>query len=73
MIHSTVRLVLIITRGRHLKRKFQDMTLIFVAHDIICFVSGFVKDMSLFVVVHIIIFPGKDGCYDQSCYDHMIT
>ena len=31
------------------------------------------KDMSLFVVVHIIIFVGKEGCSDQSCYDHVIT
>ena len=31
------------------------------------------KDMSLFIVAHIIILLEKEGCNDQSCHDHVIT
>ena len=75
MINSTARLVLVINRGRHIKGKFQDMTLIYVAYDIICFVLEFVARIcrySLSFILHYIPrFPEKEGCYDQSCHDDM--
>ena len=62
MIHSTVRLVLVITRGRHLKRKLQDMTVIYVAYDIIYVLLGFVEKICryslLFILYYILIERG---------------
>ena len=59
MIHSTVRLVLVITRGRHLKRKLQDMTLIYVAYDIYV-VLGFVKRICRYSLLFILYYiPGE--------------
>ena len=60
MIHSTVRPVLVFTRGRHLKRKLQDMTLIYVTYDIIYVVLGFVKRICRYSLLFILYYiPGE--------------